>query len=67
MCFGSRTFHQMPVPGVDGPGTAVGKLIFGFDVPANLPQVNNDCEHQKLVDSFNCKSFIYGRQAVNKP
>jgi len=49
MCFGSRTFHHMPVPGDDGPGTAVGTMIFGFDVPANLPQVNNDCGHQKLI------------------
>ena len=39
----------MPVPGVDGPGTAVGTLIFGFDVPTNLRQVNNDCEYQKLI------------------
>jgi len=49
ICFGRRTFHQTPVPGVDGPATVVGTLIFGFDVPTNLRQVNIDCEHQKLI------------------
>lgn len=38
-----------PVPGFDGPATVVGALIFGFGVPANLRQVNNDCKHQKLI------------------
>lgn len=46
----------MSVPGVDGLGTAVGTLIFGFDVPTNLRQVNNDCEKQKL---FKFLDFIF--------